>query len=313
MFRSRVRVLRSRATADYGPLGPSSGLRHPVRRPRISSRTRLGWTALLSLALAHPLLAPPVHALLVDFEDLGLAAESFLDPPSAPGGFSSGGVFFENDGSFVGFSASTTTDTSTPGFTNQYSNITGSGAAGSRTFGVAFSDATLVLPRPTVVAGAEFTNTTFAALSMRDGDAFAKQFGGPTGTDPDFFRLIVEGLDGSGISTGTVELSLADFTFEDDSLDFILEEWVFLDLSGLGVVRELRLGWESSDVGPFGINTPTYVAIDNLVIVPEPAGALLIGFGLALLSLRLEPTSAIGRVRAEEASAARSLGRHRES
>ncbi|HKK52010.1 MAG TPA: DUF4465 domain-containing protein, partial [Myxococcota bacterium] len=61
----------------------------------------------------------------------------------------------------MGFSASTTTDTSTPGFTNQYSNITGSGAAGSRTFGVAFSDATLVLPRPTVVAGAEFTNTTF--------------------------------------------------------------------------------------------------------------------------------------------------------
>ena len=241
-------------------------------------------TALLAL-LAAVAFAAPALALQVDFEDLGLGAESVLDPPSAPGGFTSGGVLFENDGAFLGFAASTTTDTTTPGFTNQYSNITGSGAGGSATFGVAFADATIVLPSPSVVDGAQFTNTTFAALSMRDGDQFAKQFGGPSGSDPDFFRLLVEGFDAGGSSTGIVELALADFTFEDDSQDFILDEWVFLDLTGLGVVKTLELDWQSSDVGPFGINTPTYVAIDDLTFtpIPEPGAALLLGLGLAAL------------------------------
>jgi hypothetical protein len=119
---------------------------------------------------------------------------------------------------------------------------------------------------------------------MRDGDAFAKQFGGPTGDDPDFFRLLVEGIDELGDSTGFVELLLADYRFNDSSLDFIIDEWVFLELSGLGVVSELRFGFESSDVGGFGINTPTYFAIDNLVTVPEPGHALLIGLGLAALA-----------------------------
>ena len=79
---------------------------------------------------------------------------------------------------------------------------------------------------------------------------------------------------------------LADFRFSDDGLDSILEEWVFLDLSGLGAVRELHFGFESSDVGVFGINTPTYFAIDDLVTVPEPGAALLIGLGMGILALR---------------------------
>ncbi len=107
-----------------------------------------------------------------------------------------------------------------------------------------------------------------------------------TGSDPDFFRLLVEGIDGGGSSTGIVELMLADFRFGDDALDSILDEWVFLDLSGLGAVSELRFGFESSDVGDFGINTPTYFAIDDLVTIPEPGAALLIGLGMGILALR---------------------------
>lgn len=231
-----------------------------------------------SLAL---LFAAPAVALTATFEDLGLGAESYIDPFSAPGGFTSGGIFFENDGAFLGFSASTTTDATTPGFTNQFSNITGSGAGGSSAFGIAYVGSRIVLPSETIVLGAEFTNTTYAALSMRDGDPFAKQFGGPSGSDPDYFRLLVEGFDGFGSSTGIVELMLADYRFADDGLDYILDQWTFLDLSGLGSVKELVLAWESSDVGVFGINTPTYVAIDNLTTIPEPGTALLLGLGLA--------------------------------
>ena len=224
-------------------------------------------------------------ALTATFDDLGLGSESFLNGSTLAGGYTSGGIFFENNynatwDSFTGFAASTTTDTTTPGFTNQFSNITGSGAGGSAGFGLAFLTGRIVLPSVQIVLGAEFTNTTYAALSMLNGDAFAKKFGGPTGDDPDFFRLLIEGFDAVGDSTGVVEFMLADYRFSDNSLDYVLDQWVFQDLSSLGLVKELGFSFESSDVGSFGINTPQYFAIDNLTTIPEPGTALLFGLGL---------------------------------
>jgi hypothetical protein len=121
---------------------------------------------------------------------------------------------------------------------------------------------------------------------MRNGDSFSKQFGGASGDEADFFRLLIEGLDDTGRSTGVIELMLADYRFVDDALDYILEDWTYLDLSGLGEVRELAFRFESSDVGAFGLNTPTYFAIDNLTTIPEPGSGLLLGLGLAGLGRR---------------------------
>lgn len=283
------------------------GLGFPVRRSRnrpsshrgrksSPAADRRGLHRLIGLAVLTATTffgfdARPVSALTATFDDLGLAPNSFLNGSTLAGGYTSGGIFFENDyeasfGSFSGFAASTRTDSTTPGFGNQFSNITGSGAGGSNAYGIGYFNGRIVLPEPQIVLGAQFTNTTYTALSMRDGDPFSKRFGGPTGTDPDYYRLIVEGIDDLGGSTGTVEMLLADYRFADSAQDYILDEWVFLDLSGLGAVRELRFGLDSSDVGPFGINTPVYFAIDDLVTIPEPGHAVLIGLGLALLAHR---------------------------
>lgn len=270
------------------------GLRQRSRDRALGSRRAMSATRGRTFAIA--LLSTwsfvsAAHALTATFDDLGLGVDAVENGAGLAGGYDSGGIFFENtyfasfDG-FAGFAASTRTDTTTPGFGNQFSNITGSGAGGSAGYGIFYPGGRVVLPTVQTVLSADFTNTTYAALSMAHGDAFAKQFGGEFGDDEDYLRLLVEGFDEVGDSTGVVELMLADYRFSNNLLDYILDEWTTLDLTGLGQVKELGFGFESSDVGSFGINTPTYFAIDNLVTIPEPGTAILLGLGLLGLARR---------------------------
>jgi hypothetical protein len=235
-------------------------------------------------------------AVTADLEDLGLGAESYYDGSDGAGGFTSGGVFFENNynqawGSWDGFAASTTTDTTTGSYSNQYSAIAGAGAGGSATYAVGFWSSfapegpLLELPSELVLEGAYLTNTTYAYLSMLNGDAFAKQFGGASGDDPDWFLLTIDAFDGSSAHAGSLEFYLADFRFADNDQDYILDDWTYLDLSILGPVASLRFSLSSSDNGEFGMNTPAYFALDRVTYIPEPGVGLLVGLGLAGLGL----------------------------
>jgi len=233
-----------------------------------------------------------IHAQeVVDFEDVGsgLAAESFYNGSDEAGGFTSGSLSFNNSfnstfGSWSGWSYSNRTDTTTPGFGNQYSAIVGSGASMSDTYGVVFGDSATITSSPgRTIESLAITNTTYAALSIRDGDAFAKQFGGDTGNDEDFFSIDIEGFDASGSSTGTLTFFLADYRFADNSQDFFIDDWTQFDVSSLGATQ-LGFTFASSDVGQFGINTPTYFAVDNIVVaVPEPSSSVLLLFLLPVL------------------------------
>jgi hypothetical protein len=206
------------------------------------------------------------------------------------GGFASRGARFNNAytpafGSWAGWAYSRATDVTTPGFGNQYAayNLPGAGAGdNSPTYAIAFQDAfTLVTPTINLPAGTRptavrITNTTYAALSMKNGDSFAKKFGGPTGNDPDFFRLTIQGFGAGGAPTGTVNFYLADYRFADNSQDYIVSRWTAVYLTPLGAATRLTFGLSSSDNGPFGMNTPAYFALDNLTVAPVPEpGALL--------------------------------------
>lgn len=254
----------------------------------------------LSLLMA---LIGPVYADVATFEDLNLAAGSYWNGSGGSGGFTSADAYFLNGydstwGSWDGWAYSNMTDTTTAGYSNQFSAITGSGVNGSATYGVAYDGGAWGMASPpglsfgavsgtdynTVISGAYFTNTTYAYLSMRDGDAFAKKFGGLTGDDPDYFKLTIKGITEEAEYTSPVEFFLADFRFEDNRRDYIVDQWTWVDLSGLGPVVGLEFSMESSDVGDWGINTPTYFAMDNLNAVPVPGTLSLLLCGLLALA-----------------------------
>ncbi len=218
-----------------------------------------------------------------DFESLGarLLPGEFDNNAGAAGEFNDGALRFENsfDNSFgfdvwSGFAISRGTDGQTPGFDNQYSSITGGGAEGSSTYAVAYASAPVVIGRESGTAAfstIDVTNTAYTGLSMRDGDAFAKKFGGESGDDPDFLLLTIDGLDGDGNSIGEVEVYLADYRFDNNEMDFILDDWSTIDVSSIGSAETLSMQLSSSDNGEFGMNTPAYFAIDNLLQTPESA------------------------------------------
>ncbi|UCF91102.1 MAG: DUF4465 domain-containing protein [Desulfobacterales bacterium] len=233
---------------------------------------------LIVLTLSMILIATSwaAETVVSDFEDLSLDPESFYNGSDGAGGFTSGSAEFMNDysadfDSWEGFAYANQTDTTTPGFGNQYSAITGAGVSGSSVYAIGFmgfmgNRPTVVFPEEVTVGEAYFTNTTYAYLSMRDGDPFAKKFGGDTGDDPDWFLLTVIGKDSQGEVTGTVEFYLADYRFDDNANDFLVDAWTRVDLSSLGEVASLEFELSSSDVGAFGMNTPAYFALDNLAL-----------------------------------------------
>ncbi|MCS7467312.1 DUF4465 domain-containing protein [Stieleria sp. ICT_E10.1] len=215
------------------------------------------------------------------------------------------GFEFSNQTTFVGFwggwAYSNTTDTTTPGFSNEHSAITGGGSNGvggsvsGESYALAFgSGATINLPTGALVESVDWTNGTYPYLSMRDGDAFAKEFGGAGGSESDFFRVILTGysdVNAAGAATGSVTLDLADYTFSDESQDYIVNTWqVNEDLTPLGNARSIDLTFQSSDTGQFGINTPMYLFIDNLqysvTAIPEPTAAGFLALVGGVFTLR---------------------------
>ena len=211
-------------------------------------------------------------------------------------------IFTVGDGftAWEGWAISSITDNETPGFDNQFSAIPGMGNADSPTYAVSFNFGQNIMQinnGPQVVEGLYITNSTFAFLSMRDGDTIAKRFGGATGDDPDFFVVNIEGFrDGEAVDT-MIEFFLADFRFEDNAQDFILDEWTFLDLSAFGEVDSLGFTLNSSDVGQFGLNTPAYFCIDDIQLSSATTTSTVDIDEVASIDLFPNPTSDFIQIR----------------
>jgi hypothetical protein len=118
------------------------------------------------------------------------------------------------------------------------------------------------------ILGFKIANTTFAYNSMKSGDAFAKKFGGVSGNDADSFVLKISAFH-KGQFLFSKRVILADFRFANNAKDYILDSWAIVDLSWpqneVGPRDSFVFELMSSDNGQFGMNTPGFFAIDEVI------------------------------------------------
>lgn len=169
-----------------------------------------------------------------------------------------------------GFALSNHTDSVTSGFSNMYSAKAGSGYSGSSNYLVAYGETYFKSYSgwPFDLASLYITNTTYAYNSMRDGDQFAKKFGGLDGTDPDFFSVTFHRF-WSGALQDSLTVYLADFRSDNPAEDYIIRDWTAVNFAnpGSSFADSVHITFASSDTGMFGINTPLYFAMDFISAV----------------------------------------------
>jgi hypothetical protein len=231
-----------------------------------------------------------LHAQIIsDFENINLPAPppgGYWNGSDFSGGFNSGGMYFKNsyDSSFGGywaggFACSSISDSITAGFTNLYAARPASGYNASQNYAVAQQNSIAYQNNQLIdvlLHGFYVTNGTYAFYSMLNGDAFAKKFGDTTGTNsglpqgsfPDYFKLTVRAYLNGFLKNDSVEFYLADYRFSNDSLDYIVDTWQWVDCTNIGVFDSLVFNLSSSDNGLFGMNTPAFFCIDNLEVIP---------------------------------------------
>ncbi len=225
------------------------------------------------------------NAQFADFENLTLPAESYWDGSDLSGThnngtfyseFVTGDITFPNvfDTTFgmpgywlEGFAFSNKTDSVTSGFGNLYSARAGSGANGSSNYGISTNNSSMKINNLSGYNSLQIgiTNSAYAYYSMKDGDAFAKKFGGATGNDPDWFKVTIKAFSNGNFQDST-DFFLADFRFSNNAQDYILKDWGYALIITSNPIDSVFFELSSSDVGTWGMNTPAFFALDELTL-----------------------------------------------
>lgn len=221
-----------------------------------------------------------VQAQTADFEDIQLSGANSVKIPNTGtvnSNFTSGSCAFSNSYTISfggywnnGWAYSKVNDTTTAGFTNLYGSYANKGFNNSNNYAVSQNE-TFIKINQNTLTGLYVTNTTYAALSMKNGDAFAKKFGGTSGNDSDWFKLTINAYQNGNLKTEKVEFYLADYRFTDNSKDYIVKDWTFVNISSLGSLDSLKFTLTSSDTNQFGLKTPAFFCVDNIITNADTA------------------------------------------
>jgi hypothetical protein len=261
-----------------------------------------------SLSLLCSLAALPVNADVYSFMSHALSAESnFVVTDSGASSFGDSSVTFQqsdNSGWWNGFTYSNRTDaafgSSSVGLPNEYTAITGAGA-GDTNYGIFYKSSyggadRLQFGSRADLNSIDLTNTTYSYYALLygadgwSGIAPTSSFVGKNADNTyeggftesltdyiagDYFRVTASGYrDGSMVETDTFDLAY----WDGDSFE-ISSDWETWNL-GFTNIDEVAFAFTGTDSGTFGLNTPSYMAVDNInfTTVPEPSAfALLLG------------------------------------
>ena len=205
------------------------------------------------------------------FDDVTLGSNGYWTGEEGENEMFSGGWIFTNYYSsyfWGGFTASNHTDLTQTGLDAQYTAVTASGYNGSAQYGVAYTygaqtDVYASDGQAHTITGCYVTNNLWAYQSVVNGDATATPFGGTTGNDPDWFKLTATGKNASGQVVGTLDFYLADYRFDNNDEDYVIDTWEWFDLSPLGAVHTISFSLSSTKSNAYGMLTPSYFCIDD--------------------------------------------------
>lgn len=205
------------------------------------------------------------------FEDFPIDAESHFTPEDT-GKFYSGTFAFQYGGMpaynfWYGFTVSSESATEYTGLDDQFRSAAG-GGYDSEKFVVAYPQGNLIEPvgftDGTVIPGFYINNSAYAYTSMKNGDNIAKKF-----EKGDWFLLRARITDTDDNTYDSDLFYLADFRDENPAEHYIVDKWEYVDLSHFGKIKSLTFLFDSSDKGSYGVNTPSYLCIDNFGCLPD--------------------------------------------
>ncbi len=247
-----------------------------------------------------------LNAGVIDFEDVSFEG-SFMPTPSADGvndWYSGSGsignfAFTSSYGGYAweGFKASKASDTSDKTYANDCCSALGGGAGGSEKYAVFYgmcntsystNTAEFYFAEAVNLVSIDLSNTAYSQNSILNGDGFAAAFGSVEGEV--FFDLKLRGIDAEGNYSDYLTVSLGAKDADGTVTTLGNGGWETVSLDSLNMDGGL-LGLEfsiagSPNIGSNGwLNTPTYVALDNVAYsaIPEPAEWAAIFGALALV------------------------------
>ena len=149
----------------------------------------------------------PVYTMHLGFDYHQIPSSGYLNGSNVFGGFISldnylgfayaYGGFLHNSynpawDSWSGNAISNLNDIQTEGYSNQYSVFDADNQSNNFLIVNGNSEAnTIEVNTETGIKRLKIANSTYVALSMQNGDAFAKKFGGDDGNDPDWFKITI--------------------------------------------------------------------------------------------------------------------------
>jgi len=122
---------------------------------------------------------------------------------------------------------------------------------------------TITFDKSVKVKSLWLNNTAYVYNTVKDGNQFSKKF-----EKGDWFLLTIEGYAGSDDvePVYSKEFYLADYRNEFQAYWYIVSDWTLCDafVNSDATVKKLVFKMSSTDNGDYGMNTPSYFALDDL-------------------------------------------------